>query len=351
MTDPALVKTEVVHTTEAACPGDDTAFVAVYGGGDVGWYGPVSEGVSRTVEVIAAAVAGTPVSDHCGLVQRLCTAAGGVRRGPLEQWAVGAVDCAVWDLHGRLLGKPVAELLSQPCTRTQIPAYASWLRMDLASSQAPEVLAEVAEEGWAFTKWGLRRQPGPTIASEVRDLVAAVQRTAQHTGTGFAVDAVGTWSPQLSSAFAVEVDASTLLWLEDPLPEHDLPVYGRLASTGLPLALGERLMPEEDLPRLLGQIRPAALTIDVVGCGGLTPAVEIASMAQKAGIPLYPHGRSLVPGIHLAAAFPDAVPAVEYRRQWEPRRQQLYNEPWTPEHGAFPSPASAGLGAEPRRPQ
>jgi L-alanine-DL-glutamate epimerase-like enolase superfamily enzyme len=181
--------------------------------------------------------------------------------------------------------------------------------------------------------------------------VGAVQRAALHLGTGFAVDAVGTWNAQLSTAFAAQADASALLWLEDPLPQHNLPVYGRLAATGLPLALGERLMPEEDLPRLLGRFRPAALTIDVVGCGGLTRAVEIASTAREAGVPVYPHGRSLVPGIHLAAAFPDAVPAVEYRRQWEPRRQQLYNEPWTPAHGAIPSPATAGLGTEPRSSQ
>lgn len=351
MTEPALVKIEVVRTTEATCPGDDTAFVAVHGGGDVGWYGPVSSEVGRTVGVIAAAAAGSRVTDHRGLVGRLFTAAGGDRHGRLGPWAVGAVDCAVWDLHGRLLGKPVAELLSPPCTRARIPAYASWLRMDLTSSETPEALAQVAEEDWAFTKWGLRRRPGPTVDSEVRDLVGAVQRAAQHIGAGFAVDAVGTWNPQLSTAFAAKVDSSALRWLEDPLPEHDLPVYGRLASTGLPLALGERLVPGEDLPRLLGQSRPAALTIDVVGCGGLTRAVEIASTAREAGIPLYPHGRSLVPGIHLAAAFPDAVPAVEYRRQWEPRRQQLYNEPWTPEHGAFPHPHPCGLGARPRRPQ
>ncbi|WNI16330.1 enolase C-terminal domain-like protein [Actinacidiphila sp. ITFR-21] len=351
MMEPALVRIEVVLTAEASCPGDDTVFVAARGGGDVGWYGPVSTEVGRAVEAIAAAAAGTPVTDHWGLVRRLCRAAGGDRRGWLEQWAVGAVDCAVWDLHGRLLGKPVAELMAQPRARTQVPAYASWLRADLTSSEMPDALVQVAEEGWAFTKWGLRRRPGPTIASEARDLVGAVQRAAQHLGTGFAVDAVGTWNPELSTAFAAQVDASALLWLEDPLPEHDLPVYGRLAATGLPLAVGEMLMPEEDLPRLLGEIRPAALTIDVVGCGGLTRAVEIVSAAREASTSLYPHGRSLVPGIHLAAAFPDVVPAVEYRRQWEPRRQQLYKGPWTPVHGAFPSPASAGLGTEPRRPQ
>ncbi len=55
--------------------------------------------------------------------------------------------------------------------------------------------------------------------------------------------------------------------------------------------------------------------------------MRLLRVAHPLGIPIYPHGRSLLPGLHLAAAFPDAVPAVEYRLQWEPRRQCLYNTP------------------------
>ena len=112
--------------------------------------------------------------------------------------------------------------------------------------------------------------------------------------------------------------------------------------------IGERLRLDEDLGTLLDLVRPTALTIDVVGCGGLTRAVEITAVGHEAGIPVYPHGRSMVPGIHLAAAFPDAVRAVEYRRQWEPRRQLLYAEPWIPENGRFPAPEAPGLGTQPR---
>ena len=350
MTPPVLDEIRTVRIAEAVRPGDDTVFVAAHGGGLIGWYGPVSTEVGRAVDVISPAAVGVLVSDHRGLGRRLRAA---VRDGSgrLGQWAAGSVDCAVWDLHGLLAGKPVADLLTPDRAHVPVPVYSSWLRMDLSNPESPDVLAQVAEEGWAFTKWGLRRQQGPTIASEVRDLVAALQRAAQALGTGFAADAVGTWNPRLSTVFAAEVDDSTLLWLEDPLPEHDLRIYRKLASTSLPLALGEMLMPEEDLLRLVDQAQPAALTIDVVGCGGLTHAVEITSTARNAGIPVYPHGRSLVPGIHLAAAFPDAVPAVEYRRQWEPRRQQVYREPWTPNRGNFLPPTSAGLGTEPRRPQ
>src|SRR2546428_474443 len=80
-------------------------------------------------------------------------------------------------------------------------------------------------------------------------------------------------------------------------------------------------------------LKPRAFTLDVVGCGGLTRAVELLEQACVAGIPIFPHGRSLIPAVHLAAAYPHAVTAAEYQLQWEPTRQLLYAEPWQPMRG------------------
>ncbi|MGW7318175.1 enolase C-terminal domain-like protein [Streptomyces sp. NPDC054865] len=93
-------------------------------------------------------------------------------------------------------------------------------------------------------------------------------------------------------------------------------------------------------------IRPAALTLDVVGCGGLTAARRI--LATTTTTPVFPHGRSLMPGLHLAAARPDRVLAAEYRQQWEPGRQHLYAHPVEPHHGHLNLPTAPGLGAAPR---
>ncbi|AYF30428.1 hypothetical protein CSH63_23865 [Micromonospora tulbaghiae] len=95
-------------------------------------------------------------------------------------------------------------------------------------------------------------------------------------------------------------------------------------------------------------LRPRAFTFDVVACGGLTRAVDLVAAAAARGIPVYPHGRSFVPAIHLAAAHPGAVPAVEYRLQWEPGRQQRYALPWRPTKDVITIPRSPGLGAAPR---
>lgn len=340
---------EVIDVREAELVGDDTVFIAVHAAGKTGWYGPVSSGIGAYVEkVLAPLMAGADVTDHPALRQRLRRLAVASPDGHAS-WAMGAIDCATWDLHGHLAGRPVADLLALDAARRSIPAYASWLTQELTSPVEPDTLAEVLAGAWAFTKWGLRCRPSRDTTAAARTLAQALEHTAEAAGARIAVDAVGTWTPALTLAFAHRIDPSALIWLEDPLPYHDLQAYGRLARTRLPVAVGERLMLRDDPMTMLDEIRPVALTLDIVGCGGLTQAIDVLAAARARAVPVYPHGRSLVPGIHLAAAFPEAVPAVEYRLQWEPGRQHLYAHAWLPEQGRLRLPESPGLGTAPRR--
>ena len=338
----------VVQVRQPVAPGDDTFFVGVRSTTAVGWYGPVGEGVGRYVsDVLAPEVKDAGVTDHVSLLEQLRAAA---RRCPSEvaSWAVGTVDCAVWDLHGQLAERTVAELLTTVAPRKFVPAYASWLTLDLSRIDSPDALSGVAADGWSFTKWGLRRDPAAPSEQAALRMAQAVERYSQALGAPLAVDAVGTWTPSVALAFAQAVDPSSLRWLEDPLPHHAADAYEFLAATPVPLAVGERAHCDEDPTGLIQYIRPSALTLDVVGCGGLTRAAQIIPIAQAQGIPVYPHGRSLLPGLHLAAAFPAVARAVEYRLRWEPGRQRLYEMPIRPENGHIRLPDTTGLGATPR---
>ncbi|WP_338676741.1 enolase C-terminal domain-like protein [Streptomyces sp. SCSIO 30461] len=348
MTSWTIRDLHVVQTRQPAAAGDDTFFVAVRAGHAVGWYGPVGERVGRYVnDVLAPETKDALVADHARLLDELRAAA---RRHPSEvaSWAVGTVDCAVWDLHGRLAERSVAELLTRASLRPLIPAYASWLTQDLSSINSPNVLTGVMAGGWSFTKWGLRRDPAAPSREAATRMAQAIECCSEALGTPLAVDAVGTWTPAVALAFAQAVDPACLRWLEDPLPRHDADTYKLLAATSLPLAVGERAHCDEDPTGLIHYIRPSALTLDAVGCGGLTRAAQIIPAAQAQGVPVYPHGRSLLPGLHLAAAYPNAVPAVEYRLRWEPGRQRLYEVPLRPEIGRIRLPYTPGLGTTPR---
>lgn len=317
-----------------AGPGDDTVFVAVRAGRATGWYGPLPTEVARWAHAMAPALLGSDATDHDTLHERLVHIAPQARAG---SWAVGALDCAAWDLHASTEDRPVAALLTHTGPIHQVRAYSSWLSRDLSHPGVTDLVPQIAAQGWAFTKWGLRHQPGTRGGELAQQLHAAASVEP------VAVDAVGTWPATLHAEFAAAADRAALVWLEDPAPTHDPDLYRALSV--LPLAIGERLTLHDDTPAVLAAIQPAVLTLDVVGCGGITAAQRIL---EGTTTPVYPHGRSFQPALHLAAAHPHRVPAVEYRQQWESGRQHLYASPVEPHAGSLPLPAVPGLGATPR---
>ncbi len=315
--------------------------------GRTGWYGPVADEPARCVSAVIANTAdGKRVTDHRALNAALRCAVG-PRPSVAASWAVGAVDCAAWDLHGQLAGVPVANLIAASPAKT-VPLYASWLRLDLTQPSAADAVARVGGDSWLFTKWGLRRVLTAKPQTEATHLASTAQQAVATLGEKAAFDTVFTWDIDLTKAFAEIVDPAAVLWLEDPLAGSDRTAYREIDRLKIPLAVGERLNICDDASAELSPML-RAFTLDVVSCGGLTRAIDLVAQASAAGIPVFPHGRSLVPAVHLAAAFPQSVAAAEYQLQWEPIRQLLYTEPWLPIRGRITLPTTPGLGITPRR--
>ncbi|MEU6183034.1 enolase C-terminal domain-like protein [Streptomyces coeruleorubidus] len=283
------------------------------------------------------------MADHDGLLRRLLAELGPHAPG-LGRWAIGALDCAVWDLHGRLANQPVAALLSdRPAPR--VPVYASWLSLDLAADSAAESVKATAGEGFSFTKWALRG------GAEAAEMVLLAERAAKWAGHRVAVDALGTWGHLRTMEVAPLLTPETVRWVEDPLPRTDQAAYRHLRrqTEGLRVAFGERLSHAEDARSLLEHCRPEAFTFDAVWCGGITEARTWLGAAHEARVPVHLHGRTFLPAVHLAAAFPDVAGAVEYQVVWEPRRQRALRGTLRPEGGHVTLPDRPGLGMEVRR--
>jgi L-alanine-DL-glutamate epimerase-like enolase superfamily enzyme len=342
---PTIDAVEVV-TTKAGSGGEN-CFIKLQESGETGWYGPVNNDVGRYVSSVLADVVTHESSTEHERLYRALRRTTTTDTTAVASWAVGAVDCAAWDLHGQLAQASVAELLTVSPLHA-VPLYASWLSLDVTRSSGLAPVAQIGRSGWQFTKWGLRRDAANARRVEASRLAATVQAVARAVGGTAAFDAVFTWDEDLADLVVDCFDPADLLWLEDPLPDYGVDAYASLASR-TPLAIGERLLMNESGQTLLN-LQPRALTIDVLACGGITRSVELVRAAHALGVPVHPHGRSFVPALHLAAAFPGAIPAVEYRLQWEPVRQQAYAQSWIPEQGAITVPRSPGLGAAPRSP-
>lgn len=323
--------------------GDSRFAVVVEAGGVAGAFAPVDELPAALIATrLGQSALRHPVNDHQGLLHRLLAELGPHAPG-LGRWAVGALDCAVWDLHGRLADLPVAALLSDRPAR-QVPVYASWLSLDLNAASAPESVKATAGEGFAFTKWALRD-------AEVREIALLAGRAAEWAGQSVAVDALGAWGHLRTMEVAPLLDPEAVRWVEDPLVRTDRTAYTRLRSRseGLRVAFGERLSHLEDARALLEDCRPEAFTFDAVWCGGITEARGWLGAAHDARVPVHLHGRAFLPAVHLAAAFPDAAGAVEYQVVWEPRRQRALRGTLRPDGGHVALPDRPGLGMEVRR--
>ncbi|WP_329472536.1 mandelate racemase [Streptomyces sp. NBC_01723] len=324
--------------------GDSRYAVVVEASGETGVFAPVDELPAALVATrLGQSALRHPVADHTGLLRRLLAELGSRAEG-LGRWAVGVLDCAVWDLHGRLANLPVAALLSNRPAR-RVPVYASWLSLDLAAASAADSVKATAGEGFTFTKWALRG------GAEAAEMVLLARRAAAWAGHSVAVDALGTWGHLRTMEVAPLLDSEMVRWVEDPLARTDRTAYTRLRSRseGLRVAFGERLSHLEDARGLLKDCRPEAFTFDVVWCGGITEARGWLGAALDARVPVHLHGRAFLPAVHLAAAFPDAAGAVEYQVVWEPRRQRALRGTLRPDGGHVVLPDRPGLGMEVRR--
>ncbi|MEU2227037.1 enolase C-terminal domain-like protein [Streptomyces sp. NPDC018347] len=320
--------------------GDSRFAVFVEAGGVNGVFAPVDELPAALVATrLGQGALRHPVTDHTGLLRRLLADLGPHAAG-LGRWAVGALDCAVWDLHGRLADLPVAALLTnRPAPR--VPVYASWLSLNLAAESAAESVKATAGEGFAFTKWALR-------GTEAAEMVLLAERAAKWAEQTVAVDALGTWGHLRTMQVARLLTPGTVRWVEDPLPRTDQVSYRQLRrhTKGLRIAFGERLSHAADARALLERCRPEVFTFDAVWCGGMTEACTWLGAAHEARVPTHLHGRAFLPAVHLAAAFPDAAGAVEYQVVWEPRRQRALRGTLRPDGGHVTLPDRPGLGME-----
>lgn len=104
--DPVIDRVRVERLDEnVAGPweaGDSQFAVIVESGRVAGVFAPVDELPAALVATrLGQSALHHPVADHDGLLRRLLAELGPHAAG-LGRWAVGALDCAVWDLHGHL---------------------------------------------------------------------------------------------------------------------------------------------------------------------------------------------------------------------------------------------------------
>lgn len=268
------------------------------------------------------------------------------------------VEAALWDLAGKTEGRPTAELLgASPSIRLR--AYASCGELKAPGERAEAALA-LREEGFGALKIRIepaRVEEGVAAVAAVRAAVGDTMEIAVDVNQGWRIP--GDIAPPLEPAavrrLAAELSELEILWLEEPLPGHDVQGLADLRrESGVRIAGGEMARTVHELDAFLGEDALDVYQPDAVLAVGITRGLEVARRAQARGHWFTPHtwtnGIGLLANLHMAAGAA-AGPFVEFPYDppgWTPeRRDFMLAEPIrVGADGCLAVPAAPGLGVE-----
>ncbi|MCZ6632728.1 MAG: mandelate racemase [bacterium] len=216
--------------------------------------------------------------------------------------AIGAVDVALWDLTGKTAGLPIHRLLGS--CKSQVPAYASSSWLPTPEAYGKEAL-RFKSEGWTAYK----THPHGTPKEDI-EICRAIREAV---GDDMVLMLDSMWAYSYDEAIRVgrAVEELDYLWYEDPLEEEDIYNYIKLRQK-----LDIPLMCTEYAPgglygmaQWVHQQATDILRGDVAVCGGITPMMRIAHLADAFHMKCELHhgGNSLnnVANLHVTMAIPN----------------------------------------------
>ena len=273
-------------------------------------------------------------------------------RGRAHDAAVGGIDSALWDLRGKMAGKPTCELLSEaPLRRVRLYA-SSGCRYDWG--ERPEQLVEEAEacvaEGYTAYKFRIGTEwswDGVTVSRFLELIGKLVEAVAGR------MELILEGNQRLSEPEALEIareiDRMGFTWFEEPIPHADIEGYTRLnAAVAMPVSGGEGFTTEEQFIPYLEAGAYSIVQPDAGLCG-ITEGLRIGRSAHRCGADLCPHnwhnGLMTMANAHLVAALPNPR-VLELCQIQGPLQWEILKEKPTIRNGYLELPDRPGLGVE-----
>lgn len=259
--------------------------------------------------------------------------------GPLHSTAISAIDCALWDILGKVSGLPVYKLLGGP-TRTHVPVYCHCSAGGSPESFAANVKLCKARgyralkttlplfygggnrggdqhsvngsgysgtQGMVDSHWKETEYLDASIFDRIREFFVAA-REAAGPEFGIAVDCHGRLNPKAALRLCRALEGLNLLFVEEPIPPENAEELSLVQrETAIPIAAGERWATIYGVRPFLEKHAVDYLQCDLVNCGGITGLKKIAALAEAHYIGMAPHNPNgplaTVMNLHYAAAI------------------------------------------------
>lgn len=286
---------------------------------------------------------------------------------------VSAIDIALWDIRGKVLGKPIYELLGGP-VRDEIALYTHPDQRKFTSKEA--VIAEIQDivmSGHTAFKFDPFPQQGPIVdglAREQRDgyldgsmtrkdereaaeLTALIRETAGP-DIEILIDAHGRFDvPTAIRLCRTLEDAGQIDWFEEPVPPESFNALKQVREkVNAPISWGERGHTKWDFVSILENKLADYIMPDVTWTGGITELKKISALCEAYYIPVSPHDAAgpinVVAGAQVMMTVPNFY-KLETSEWTLHKYDVLIDEPLDNSNGSLKLTTRPGLGVEMNR--
>ena len=249
---------------------------------------------------------------------------------------ISAIDIALWDIRGKVLGLPISELFGGP-VRDGVPIY--------CHPQNGSSIEEMVQHVKAIVETGQKAlkldpfQPhheeesngyltGKLSAESENlgaDRIAAI-REAVGPDIEVMIDCHGRFDAPTANRLAKALEPYNIWWFEEPVPVESTHALRQVReNVGVPICVGERLHTRwEFLPILENELADFIMP-DVTWTGGISEIKKIATMAEAYYVPISPHDASgpvnVLAGAHAMASVPN-----HYRVETSRAKLNAYDE-------------------------
>jgi L-alanine-DL-glutamate epimerase-like enolase superfamily enzyme len=268
-------------------------------------------------------------------------------RSGVMMMAISAVDIALWDLKGKILGQPVYKLLGGG--RKRLKPYISALGFSVEPEMAQKRALEIKSLGITAQKWFFRYGPSDGAAGIRKNLdLAFALREALGNDYELMFDCWMGWTVNYAEKIFPELEKVRPVWVEEVLRPHAIDGYRHLKNaTSIPISAGEHFYTRMEVNTYLRENIFSVIQSDPVWCGGITEALRIADLCEMYGVTFIPHGHALMPAMHVVASMPpDTCPYCEYLLIFMEQKNAFFKKNRLDQDAYLTLDDSPGIGEE-----
>lgn len=292
---------------------------------------------------LASQIEGRDAFDIPGCWSAMVGSIRNLGRPGIASMAIAALDNALWDLKGRLLGVPLVKLFGQ--VHESLAAYGSGGFTSYPDKKLQQQFEHWRAQGITMFKMKVGSQPERDI-----ERVKAARRAIGNHNRLF-VDANGAFSRKQALRKAWQFGEYGVSWFEEPVTSDDLEGLHLLRDrvpSEMEIAAGEYGYDLVYFKRMLAAGALDVLQADATRCAGLSEFLRVGALCEAFQLPLSAH---TAPSLHVHAccALQRAV-HIEYFHDHVRLEHMLFDGAATARDGRlFPDLSRPGLGLELKR--